>query len=100
MKTPAELIAAHTAACDAVRNASNLRELLDAAKDEFRAYLDALWQGGVRKAQIERFDYDNETPVFVPNRVPANTDKVWSWDETHMITGAAVYLWRIVPRDE
>lgn len=97
MKTPTELLAAHAEACNAVRSASNLRELLDAARDEFRAYLDARWQG---VATIKRFDYVNETPVFVANRAPADTDKVRSWDETHMIIGGAVYMWRIVPRDD
>jgi hypothetical protein len=97
MTTHAELIAAHAAACEAVRNASNLRELLYASRTECNAYLNALWQG-VRT--IERFDYDNETPVFVANRVPADTCEVWSWDETHMIIGAAVDVWRIVPRDD
>jgi len=97
MKTHAELIAAYAAACEAVRNANNLRELLDAARAEFRAYLDALWQG---VNNIDWFDYINETPVFVANRVPADTCEVWSWDETHMIVGACVDEWQIVPRDE
>ena len=91
------LIATHMQACHMVRNASNLRELLDAARVESRAYLQARWQG---VEDIERFDYLNETPVFAANRVPASTHNVWSWDETHMITGGAVYFWRIVPREE
>jgi hypothetical protein len=96
MKTHAELIAAHTAACDAVRNASNLRELLNAARAEFRAYLDVVWEGW---RDIERFAYEDETPTF-GGPVPADTYKVWSWDETHRIVGECVDDWRIVPRDD
>jgi hypothetical protein len=97
MTTHDELIAAHAAACDAVRTASNLRELLDAARAEFSAYLDAHWQG---VDAIERFAYEDETPVFVANRVPADTYETWSWDETHMIVGACVNEWRIVSRND
>jgi hypothetical protein len=95
MKTHAELIAAHAAACDAVRNASNLRELLYCSRTECNAYLNALWQG-VRT--IERHDY-TDAPTF-GGPEPADTCEVWSWDQTHMIIGAAVDVWRIVPRDE
>jgi hypothetical protein len=89
------LIATHMQACHQVRNARNLRELLDAARIEFRAYLDARWQG---VEGIERFDYENETPTFGGSE-PADTREVWSWDETHLIVGAGVDVWRIVPRD-
>jgi hypothetical protein len=79
MKTPAEIIDAHAKACDAIRAANNLRDLLNAERAEFRAYLYARWHG---VESVTRFAYE-ETPVFVANRVPDETCDVW----------------RIVPRD-